>query len=60
MIFESSNEVDLVNKLLGVVGETPRSENIMTTDEFNTVQDILRKASASFINRQDRDMQVES
>lgn len=60
MIFESANEVDLVNKLLGVVGETPRNDDIMTVDEFNTVQDILRKASASFINRQDRDTQVQS
>lgn len=60
MIFESAIEVDLVNKLLGVVGETPQNEVIMTKDEFNTVQDILRKASASFINRADRDSQVES
>lgn len=59
MIFESAIEVDLVNKLLGVVGETPQNEIIMTKDEFNTVQDILRKASASFINRADRDSQVE-
>ena len=58
MIFESANEVDLVNKLLGVVGETVQNEAIMTKDEFNTVQDILRKASASFINRADRDTQV--
>lgn len=58
MIFESANEVDLVNKLLGVVGSEPQNEIIMTRDEFNTVTDILRKASASFINRADRDTQV--
>ena len=58
MIFESTIEVDLVNKLLGVVGETPKDEAIMTKSEFDTVQDILRKASASFINRADRDTQV--
>lgn len=55
MIFENANEVDLVNKLLGVVGETPRDNPIMSKEEFDTCQDILRKASASFINRADRD-----
>lgn len=59
MIFENANEVDLVNKLLGVVGSEPQNENIMTRDEFNAVTDILRKSSAAFINRQDRDSQVE-
>lgn len=59
MIFENAAEVELVNKLLGVIGGYPRNESIMTIDEFNTVQDILRKASASFINRQDRDVTAE-
>lgn len=59
MIFESALEVDLVNKLLGVVGNEPLNEAIMTKEEFDTVTDILRKSSASFINRVDRDTQVE-
>lgn len=59
MIFENVTEVDLVNKLLGVVGEAPQNEAIMTKEEFNNVTDILRKSSASFINRVDRDSQVE-
>lgn len=58
MIFENELEVDLVNKLLAVVGMKLLNESIMTKDEFNTVQDILRKASASFINRVDRDKVV--
>lgn len=56
MIFENTLEVDLVNKLLGVVGNEPRNEDIMTKEEFDMVTDILRKSSASFINRVDRDM----
>lgn len=56
MIFENALEVDLVNKLLGVVGNELRNEDIMTKTEFDTVTDILRKSSASFINRADRDM----
>ena len=59
MIFENALEVDLVNKLLGVVGNEPRSEDIMTKGEFDILTDILRKSSASFINRADRDSQVE-
>lgn len=59
MIFENALEVDLVNKLLGVVGNELRNEDIMTKTEFDTVTDILRKSSASFINRADRDSQVE-
>jgi hypothetical protein len=58
MIFENVNEVDLVNKLLAVVGAELPNEEIMTKDEFNVVTDILRKSSAAFINRQDRDTQV--
>ena len=58
MIFESAIEVDLVNKLLAVVGAELPNEEIMTKDEFNVVTDILRKSSAAFINRQDRDTQV--
>ena len=58
MIFENINEVDLINKLLAVVGEAPQDERIMTKDEFTAISDILRKSSASFINRQDRDTQV--
>ena len=58
MIFENVTEVDLVNKLLAVVGAEPQNEEIMTKDEFNVVTDILRKSSAAFINRQDRDTQV--
>ena len=59
MIFENSAEVDLVNKLLGVVGSSPQNTDVMTKQEFDTVTDILRKSSAAFINRQDRDSQVE-
>lgn len=58
MIFENINEVDLINKLLAVVGEAVPDERIMTKDEFIAISDILRKSSASFINRQDRDTQV--
>ena len=58
MIFENINEVDLINKLLAVVGEAVPDERIMTKDEFTAISDILRKSSASFINRQDRDTQV--
>ena len=58
MIFESINEVNLVDKLLGVVGETVPDESIMTKDEFNMLTDIFRKSSASFINRTDRNSQV--
>lgn len=56
MIFETDLEVDLVNKLLAVVGETVANENIMTKAEFNNVTDILRKSSAAYINRRDRDV----
>jgi hypothetical protein len=55
MIFENTTEVDLINKLLAVVGDEPRNEDVMSVADFHTCQDILRKASASFINRQDRD-----
>ena len=58
MIFENINEVDLINKLLAVVGEAVPDERIMTKDEFTAISDTLRKSSASFINRQDRDTQV--
>lgn len=58
MIFENINEVDLINKLLAVVGEAVPDERIMTKGEFIAISDILRKSSASFINRQDRDTQV--
>jgi len=58
MIFENANEVDLVNKLLAIVGAELPNENIMTKEEFNVVTDILRKSSAAFINRADRDSQL--
>lgn len=59
MIFESDLEVDLVNKLLGVVGDTIPNEQIMTKEEFVSVQDILRRSSASYINRLDRNVVLE-
>ena len=58
MIFENINEVDLINKLLAAVAEAPIREEVITKDEFDMTTDILRKSSAAFINRQDRDSQV--
>lgn len=58
MIFENINEVNLINKLLAAVAEAPIREEVITKDEFDMTTDILRKSSAAFINRQDRDTQV--
>ena len=58
MIFENINEVNLINKLLAAVAEAPIREEVITKDEFDMTTDILRKSSAAFINRQDRDSQV--